>query len=100
MKQQILKLAKRLNNFAINEVAIMSETDEMNVQKIFDELENEGFIKKISPLNYLYIPKLTKVKSYEDEIAKKTKDNNKQEITPEFIKMINEEFLGIKYDEE
>lgn len=60
--------------------------------------------EKVDPARFFtftrMLPLITKVKSYEDEIAKKTKDNNKQEITPEFIKMINEEFLGIKYDEE
>src|SRR5574344_982421 len=111
MKQQILKLAKRLNNFSINEVAIMSETDEMNVQKILDELENEGFIKKISPLNYLYIPKLgnynklvikskdfTKPEDYiSDEEANKIQNlsiNSKKTVTKYLILIKAAENLG------
>jgi exonuclease VII large subunit len=46
------------------------------------------------------LPLITKIKEYEDDVAKKENRNSKTaEITPEFIKQINEEFLGIKTDE-
>lgn len=45
------------------------------------------------------LPLITKIKEYEDDTAKKIK-NDTQELTPEFIKEINETFLGIKSDEE
>lgn len=46
------------------------------------------------------LPLITKIKEYEDNVTKKDDNENKQkEITPEFIRLINEEFLGIKNDE-
>jgi hypothetical protein len=46
------------------------------------------------------LPLITKIKEYEDAVAKKgTEENKPSEISPDFIKQINEEFLGIKYDE-
>jgi hypothetical protein len=46
------------------------------------------------------LPLITKIKEYEDEVVKKGGDKSQDfEITPDFIKQINEEFLGIKSDE-
>lgn len=45
------------------------------------------------------LPLITKIKEYEDGVAKQDSDKPK-EITPDFIKEINEQFLGIKYDKE
>lgn len=45
------------------------------------------------------LPMITKVKSYEDDVSHKDAKTQNTEITPEFIKEINETFLGIKYDE-
>lgn len=46
------------------------------------------------------LPLITKIKAYEDEVAKKDTDNKSTELSPDFIRQINEEFLGIKsYDE-
>ena len=45
------------------------------------------------------LPLITKIKEYEDNVAKKGLENKENlEITPDFIKLINEEFLGIKQD--
>jgi len=45
------------------------------------------------------LPLITKVKDYEDKInADIVDDTKKKELSPEFINMINEEFLGIKSD--
>ena len=41
------------------------------------------------------LPLITKIKEYEDGVAKKDSDKPR-EITPDFIKEINEQFLGIK----
>lgn len=46
------------------------------------------------------LPMINKVKSYEDNVSQKEESTQNKEITPEFIKEINETFLGIKYDEE
>ena len=45
------------------------------------------------------LPMINKVKSYEDNVSQKEESTQNKEITPEFIKEINETFLGIKYDE-
>ena len=45
------------------------------------------------------LPMIKKVKSYEDNVSQKEESTQNKEITPEFIKEINETFLGIKYDE-
>ena len=44
------------------------------------------------------LPFITKIKEYEDS-KDKHNDEQTKDITPDFIKMINEEFLGIKSDE-
>ena len=44
------------------------------------------------------LPFITKIKEYEDSNAKQNEETTK-DITPDFIQMINEEFLGIKSDE-
>lgn len=46
------------------------------------------------------LPMIGKIKEYEDEISQKTgEETDSKELTPEFIKKIQEEFLGIKYDD-
>ena len=44
------------------------------------------------------LPFITKIKEYEDS-KNVVKDDKVKDITPDFIRMINEEFLGIKSDE-
>ena len=40
-------------------------------------------------------------KEYEDDVSKKgTEDTGSKELSPEFMKAINEAFLGIKSDEQ
>ena len=46
------------------------------------------------------LPMITKVKAYEDDVASKNINDESKELTPEFIKEINETFLGIKSDDE
>ena len=47
------------------------------------------------------LPLITKIKEYEDDVSKKgAEDTGSKELSPEFMKAINEEFLGIKSDEQ
>ena len=47
------------------------------------------------------LPLITKIKEYEDDVSKKgTEDTGLKELSPEFMKAINEAFLGIKSDEQ
>ncbi len=47
------------------------------------------------------LPLITKIKEYEDDVSKKgTEDTGSKELSPEFMKAINEAFLGIKSDEQ
>ena len=47
------------------------------------------------------LPLITKIKEYEDDVSKKgTGDTGSKELSPEFMKAINEAFLGIKSDEQ
>ncbi len=47
------------------------------------------------------LPLITKIKEYEDDVSKKgTEDAGSKELSPEFMKAINEAFLGIKSDEQ
>ena len=43
------------------------------------------------------IPMFTKVKDYEDVVAKKDEHNKPKGLTPELISQIEEEILGIKH---
>ena len=43
------------------------------------------------------IPMFTKVKDYEDVVAKKDEPNKPKGLTPELISQIEEEILGIKH---
>ena len=47
------------------------------------------------------LPLITKIKEYEDDVSKRgTEDTGSKELSPEFMKAINEAFLGIKSDEQ
>ena len=47
------------------------------------------------------LPLITKIKEYEDDVSKKgAEDTGSKELSPEFMKAINEEFLGIKSNEQ
>lgn len=71
------------------------------MQSIEYDMENA---EKIDPSRMFaltkMIPLVLKLKSYEDVITKEQFDDSSKEITPDFIKEINEQFLGIKYDKE
>ena len=71
------------------------------MQSIEYDMENA---EKIDPSRMFaltkMIPLVLKLKSYEDVVTKEQFDDSSKEITPDFIKEINEQFLGIKYDKE
>ena len=61
------------------------------------DMENNNKIDSSRMFTFSKIlPLICKIKAYEDDISKKEDDGQTKEITPDFIKMINEQFLGIK----
>jgi hypothetical protein len=90
-KEQYIKTKQmfheELYNFA-RKLMISIEYDMENNEKI-DPGRMFAFTKML--------PLITKIKEYEDEVSKKgTEDTGSKELSPEFMKTINEEFLGIK----
>ncbi len=45
------------------------------------------------------LPLITKIKEYEESVSKKQKDSENKGITPDFIKLIETEILGMKPSE-
>lgn len=70
------------------------------MQSIQFDMEHE---EKIDPSRMFaltkMIPLVLKLKSYEDVVSKDNSESTVKELTPDFIKEINEQFLGIKYEE-
>ena len=62
MKDKILRLCKRLNQFSLNEIATVTELDQEDVKYILDELVKEKFLLKNQNL-YLYSNKKQPVKN-------------------------------------
>ena len=90
-KEQYIKTKQmfheELYNFA-RKLMISIEYDMENNEKV-DPGRMFAFTKML--------PLITKIKEYEDEVSKKgTEDTGSKELSPEFMKTINEEFLGIK----
>jgi hypothetical protein len=90
-KEQYIKTKQmfheELYNFA-RKLMISIEYDMENKEKV-DPGRMFAFTKML--------PLITKIKEYEDEVSKKgTEDTGSKELSPEFMKTINEEFLGIK----
>lgn len=90
-KEQYIKTKQmfheELYNFA-RKLMISIEYDMGNNEKV-DPGRMFAFTKML--------PLITKIKEYEDEVSKKgTEDTGAKELSPEFMKTINEEFLGIK----
>jgi len=90
-KEQYIKTKQmfheELYNFA-RKLMISIEYDMENNEKV-DPGRMFAFTKML--------PLITKIKEYEDEVSKKgTEDTCSKELSPEFMKTINEEFLGIK----
>ena len=90
-KEQYIKTKQmfheELYNFA-RKLMISIEYDMENNEKV-DPGRMFAFTK--------LLPLITKIKEYEDEVSKKgTEDTGSKELSPEFMKTINEEFLGIK----
>jgi len=46
------------------------------------------------------LPLITKIKDYEDSVSKKQTDSENKGITPDFVKLIETEILGMKPSEE
>jgi len=46
------------------------------------------------------LPLITKIKDYEDSVSKKQADSENKGITPDFVKLIETEILGMKPSEE
>ncbi len=90
-KEQYIKTKQmfheELYNFA-RKLMISIEYDMENKEKV-DPGRMFAFTKML--------PLITKIKEYEDDVSKKgTEDTGSKELSPEFMKTINEEFLGIK----
>ena len=90
-KEQYIKTKQmfheELYNFA-RKLMISIEYDMENNEKV-DPGRMFAFTKML--------PLITKIKEYEDEVSKKgAEDTGSKELSPEFMKTINEEFLGIK----
>lgn len=54
LKSQVLKLAKGLSKFSIDDILIIIDEPKEQIQNILDELEQESAIKKIGDNQYLY----------------------------------------------
>lgn len=54
IKTQILKLAKILNQFSVDDILIMLDLEKQDAQEILSELEKDFLIKKIGESRYLY----------------------------------------------
>lgn len=54
MKDKILRLARRLNKFTLEEISSIAEADEEKVKLILDELEENKILKRNNK-NYLFI---------------------------------------------
>ena len=52
---QILKLAKSLNRFSIDDILILLDIEKEEIINVLSELENDMSIKKIGEAQYLYI---------------------------------------------
>lgn len=55
MNQKILKLAKRLNQFVIDELLMILETDEVKVNEELNKFMDKGYIRRISDKKYGFI---------------------------------------------
>jgi len=73
----ILKTAKRLNNFTSSDIALILEEKEENISANLTRLCNQGYIKKISENNFLF------VKTFE---SKKLQSIKKQQKKPSLEK--------------
>ena len=94
-KEQYIKTKQmfheELYNFA-RKLMVSIEYDMDNNEKV-DPVRMFAFTKML--------PLITKIKEYEDDVSKKgTEDTGSKELSPEFMKAINEAFLGIKSDEQ
>lgn len=53
MKERVLRLCKRLNNFSLDELIVISELDSEFLNSILNELVDEGFLNRVGT-KYLY----------------------------------------------
>jgi|GEM_PF-4932428 len=95
IRKKILKLAKRLNNFTLDDLAItleLNEEDEVNVRKYLSTLVKKEIVQKISDEKYKYID--DKV----ENSAKKIKQAFKQAERAPKVKIEPKVTKIIKYD--
>lgn len=65
------------------------------------DMDNGGKVDQARLFTFAkMLPFITKIKEYEDDRDAKIINAESTEITPDFIKMINEEFLGFNSDEQ
>ncbi|MDD3014338.1 MAG: tyrosine-type recombinase/integrase [Candidatus Gastranaerophilales bacterium] len=58
MKQKILKLAKRLNKFNVDDIAILAEIESNEIEYILQDMVLENNLKADNNGNYLYLEKV------------------------------------------
>lgn len=74
---QILKLAKNLGRFSLDDVLVMINSNKSKIQEILLKLENELIIKKMGETQYLYI----KLKNTKKSTSKKNVEKLKKKIS-------------------
>lgn len=84
MKKRVLKLAKGLNKFNIDDIQLMSEIEEPELRQILDELAYQGSVQKISDDNFMYVPSAPNAVKIDKKA--KSSDNIPLNINPENIK--------------
>lgn len=67
IQQKLLKLAKRLNSFELDDIVIMSGEEEKQIILILEALIKEGHIKLSTNGSYLYLEKIIKSQSKKSE---------------------------------
>ena len=70
MEQRITKILNILKKFQINEIATYLECEESEIKPYINNLISEGFVKKISESEYVYI--INKDSDFQRKINQKT----------------------------
>lgn len=89
----LLKVAKRLNKFTIDDLAVVLEASENEVFRLLEKFAKEGQVRKLNASEYLFIADGYKSREYQRTRKRKNKNSTKTEneenerlITPEEIK--------------
>jgi len=89
MKLRLLKLAKRLNKFSLDDILIMTEENEQDLINALNSLIEEGSIKKIDEINYLFIS--ATLQNQQKITDKKRFSNNRIVFSKEELENLNEQ---------